>query len=72
MSGLRHAIEVLEDIPGVSFNFFQSKDVVRHPVVGRIIDAYDAHEQQGNRLKLEKHAAQQAKFAQMNKNEHSE
>lgn len=43
-SGLRHAIEVLEDIPGISFNFFESKDVVRHPVVGRIIDAYDAYE----------------------------
>lgn len=44
-SGLRHAIEVLNDIPGVSFNFFQSKDVVRHPVVGRIVDAYEKHEQ---------------------------
>lgn len=43
-SGLRHAIEVLNDIPGVSFNFFQSKDVVRHPVVGRIVDAYEKHE----------------------------
>jgi phosphate starvation-inducible PhoH-like protein len=53
-SGLRHAIEVLEDIPGVSFNFFQSKDVVRHPVVARIVDAYDAFEQKENRLKIEK------------------
>ncbi|WP_426360541.1 PhoH family protein [Pseudocolwellia sp. HL-MZ19] len=55
-SGLRHAIEVLEDIPGVSFNFFDSKDVVRHPVVGRIVDAYDAHEKKMNRLKAEKDA----------------
>ena len=53
-SGLRHAIEVLDDIPGVSFNFFQSKDVVRHPVVARIVDAYDAFEQRENRLKAEK------------------
>ena len=53
-SGLRHAIEVLDDIPGVSFNFFQSKDVVRHPVVARIVDAYDAFEQKENRLKAEK------------------
>ena len=53
-SGLRHAIEVLADIPGVSFNFFQSKDVVRHPVVARIVDAYDAFEQKENRLKHEK------------------
>ncbi len=54
-SGLRHAIEVLDDISGVSFNFFQSKDVVRHPVVGRIVEAYDAFEQKENRLKQEKH-----------------
>lgn len=44
-SGLRHAIEVLQDIRGVSFNFFQSKDVVRHPVVARIVEAYERHEQ---------------------------
>ncbi|WP_068546905.1 PhoH family protein [Thalassotalea crassostreae] len=43
-SGLRHAIEVLTDIKGVSFNYFQSKDVVRHPVVGRIVEAYERHE----------------------------
>lgn len=53
-SGLRHAIEVLDDIPGVSFNFFQSKDVVRHPVVARIVDAYDTFEQKENRLKADK------------------
>jgi len=53
-SGLRHAIEVLEDIPGISFNFFQSKDVVRHPVVARVVDAYEAYEQKINRLKNEK------------------
>lgn len=50
MSGLRHAIEVLQDIDGISFNFFQSKDVVRHPVVARIVDAYESHEQKLNRL----------------------
>jgi phosphate starvation-inducible PhoH-like protein len=44
-SGLRHAIEVLNDIPGVSFNFFQSKDVVRHPVVARIVEAYEKHDE---------------------------
>ena len=53
-SGLRHAIEVLQDINGISFNFFQSKDVVRHPVVARIVDAYDSHEQKENRKKLHK------------------
>ncbi|MGB1263485.1 MAG: PhoH family protein [Cognaticolwellia sp.] len=53
-SGLRHAIEVLDDIPGVSFNFFQSKDVVRHPVVARIVEAYEAFDEKENRLKIEK------------------
>lgn len=43
-SGLRHAIEVLQDIEGVTFNFFQAKDVVRHAVVGRIIEAYERHD----------------------------
>nr|WP_232771409.1 PhoH family protein [Colwellia sp. 12G3] len=60
MSGLRHAIEVLQDINGISFNFFQSKDVVRHPVVARVIDAYDSHEQKINRQNQEKKQAKQA------------
>lgn len=50
-SGLRHAIEVLQNIPGISFNFFQAKDVVRHPVVARIVEAYESHEQKLNRQK---------------------
>jgi len=54
MSGLRHSIEVLQDINGISFNFFQSKDVVRHPVVARIVDAYESYEQKMNRQKQEK------------------
>jgi phosphate starvation-inducible PhoH-like protein len=53
-SGLRHAIEVLEDVPGISFNYFQSKDVVRHPVVARVVDAYEAYEQKMNRINSEK------------------
>jgi phosphate starvation-inducible PhoH-like protein len=52
-SGLRHAIEVLENIKEVSFNFFQAKDVVRHPIVGRIVEAYEAHEQKLTRLKAQ-------------------
>jgi phosphate starvation-inducible PhoH-like protein len=52
-SGLRHAIEVLENIKEVSFNFFQAKDVVRHPVVGRLVEAYEAHEQKLTRLKAQ-------------------
>ncbi len=41
VSGLRHVIEVLKDIEGISFTFFQAKDVVRHPLVQRIVAAYD-------------------------------
>lgn len=40
-SGLVHAIHVLKNEPGISFNFFHSYDVVRHPLVQRIIEAYD-------------------------------
>ncbi|TDJ32644.1 MAG: PhoH family protein [Gammaproteobacteria bacterium] len=40
-SGLRHVVEVLRDVPGISFAFFTSRDVVRHPLVQRIIEAYE-------------------------------
>ncbi|HET8555150.1 MAG TPA: PhoH family protein [Rhodanobacteraceae bacterium] len=43
-SGLRHAIEVLRDVDGISFTFFTSRDVVRHPLVARIVRAYEAAE----------------------------
>jgi phosphate starvation-inducible PhoH-like protein len=42
-SGLRDAIEVLRDVEGISFTFFSAKDVVRHPLVQRIVRAYEAH-----------------------------
>ncbi len=41
-SGLRHAAEVLGEVDGISFTFFKSKDVVRHPLVQRIVEAYEA------------------------------
>ncbi|XPE46647.1 PhoH family protein [Shigella flexneri] len=44
-SGLRHAIEVLAEVEEISFNFFHSEDVVRHPVVARIVNAYEAWEE---------------------------
>ncbi|RUO59459.1 PhoH family protein [Pseudidiomarina insulisalsae] len=40
-SGLRHVIEVLRDVNDISFTFFQAGDVVRHPVVQRIVQAYE-------------------------------
>ena len=41
-SGLVDAIQVLKDVRGVAFSHFNSEDVVRHPLVARIVDAYDA------------------------------
>lgn len=40
-SGLRHAITLLRDIAAIRFSFFQSVDVVRHPLVQQIIEAYE-------------------------------
>lgn len=45
-SGLRQVIPILKDIDGVSMTFFQSRDVVRHPLVQRIVAAYEANEKQ--------------------------
>ena len=39
-SGLKHAIEVLKSIPEIKFNYFKSSDVVRHPLVQKIVEAY--------------------------------
>ena len=39
-------LEVLQGVDGLSFNFFESKDVVRHPVVARIVQAYEAFDAQ--------------------------
>ena len=39
-SGLVHVLDVLKRVPGVSFTRFGSKDVVRHPLVQRIVEAY--------------------------------
>ncbi|MCC6302941.1 MAG: PhoH family protein [Gammaproteobacteria bacterium] len=44
VSGLRHAVEVLRDVEGISFVFFQARDVVRHPLVQSIVAAYDRAE----------------------------
>jgi phosphate starvation-inducible PhoH-like protein len=43
-SGLTHVIDVLKDVPGISFTHFLSKDVVRHPLVQRIVEAYERFE----------------------------
>lgn len=44
-SGLAHAVKVLEDVKGIAVTKFTSRDVVRHPLVARIVDAYEQAEQ---------------------------
>ena len=61
-SGLRHAIEVLQNVDDISFDFFTAEDVVRHPVVARIVLAYEKHE-------AEKEAQRKAKLEQSKKDE---
>ena len=52
-SGLRHAIEVLKEVDEISFNFFLADDVVRHPVVARIVNAYEKWEAQDQKERKE-------------------
>ena len=48
VSGLRQVIDILKDVDGLGFSFFNPKDVVRHPLVKRIVEAYDAHDETQN------------------------
>ena len=48
-SGLKHAMDVLEDIDGIGFTYFAAKDVVRHTLVQRIVEAYDKFESHESR-----------------------
>jgi phosphate starvation-inducible PhoH-like protein len=43
MSGLKHVINILRRTDGVAFTFFEAADVVRHPLVQRIVQAYESH-----------------------------
>ena len=47
-SGLGHALKVLDGLGDIGFTVFNSKDVVRHPLVRKIVDAYDKFDQQKN------------------------
>lgn len=44
MSGLRQVLDVLKDVEGISFTYFGVRDVVRHPLVQRIVSAYEAYD----------------------------
>ena len=61
-SGLKHAIEVLSGVKELSFNFFHSEDVVRHPVVARIVVAYEAWEE-ADQKRRERQAEERKKEA---------
>lgn len=45
-SGLRHALDILEGVEGIAFVRFGEADVVRHPLVTKIVRAYSQHEQE--------------------------
>lgn len=45
-SGLVHVMKVLDGVDGISLTYFQSRDVVRHPLVQKIVEAYAAYEDQ--------------------------
>jgi phosphate starvation-inducible PhoH-like protein len=49
-SGLTHASNVLTEVDGIGFTFFGNKDVVRHPLVQRIVEAYDEFESKATPL----------------------
>jgi phosphate starvation-inducible PhoH-like protein len=59
-SGLVDACQVLKNVRGIAFNRFTSADVVRHPLVGRIVDAYEEsnehHQQQSAEISQLKHS----------------
>jgi len=48
MSGLKHAQSILAMVEGVSFTYFEARDVVRHPMVQHIVEAYEAESQESD------------------------
>ncbi len=43
-SGLVHVSSILKNINGINFSYFDAKDVVRHPIVQSVVEAYEAHD----------------------------
>ncbi len=46
LSGLRQAADILEGVKGISFNWFTGRDVVRHKLVQKIVEAYESHDRE--------------------------
>lgn len=59
-SGLKHAVSLLQDVNGISICRFQPRDVVRHPLVQRIVEAYEAEDEQKEKQKAQAQSAQDA------------
>ncbi|GAB5451507.1 MAG: PhoH family protein [Halioglobus sp.] len=49
-SGLTHVSNILDDVEGIAFTYFGNKDVVRHPLVQRVVEAYDRAEDKATPL----------------------
>ena len=56
-SGLKHGLEVLDGVPGIGVTRFTNADVVRHPLVQRIVDAYDRFDEKEKQAEDERKAA---------------
>jgi phosphate starvation-inducible PhoH-like protein len=59
-SGLVEAEDVLNDVRGIAFTYFDTEDVVRHPLVQRIVNAYESYKLRVPRSKLKNEQAEQA------------
>ena len=69
-SGLGHIMNILQNVEGIGFTHFANKDVVRHPLVQRIVDAYDKHdEKQEARREAKRIEAEQAKALSENQSD---
>ncbi len=56
-SGLKHGLEVLDGVPGIGITRFNNADVVRHPLVQRIVEAYDRFDDKEKQVQQERKAA---------------
>lgn len=68
VSGLVQAVRILSRVKGVGRIEFNKKDIVRHKLVQRIVEAYEQHDEQAKREKEERRAAQIAESKSKNKN----
>ncbi|MFT7564959.1 MAG: phosphate starvation-inducible PhoH-like protein, partial [Bacteroidia bacterium] len=50
LSGMKQALDILEGVEGISFTIFNSRDVVRHPMVQKIVEAYGRAEGNGDEV----------------------